>query len=121
MSTSGSTALSRKAWRGCTRNDDMIAGVPRCRLTCGSNPHLKRGKMCHAQHACVWYHARAHRGLRGGAGFPHPWGDRLGMRDTGGPARPHLSTEEPKSTQWILPKILQLLAELTTSTSTITL
>jgi len=36
--------------------------------------------------------------------------------------RDHIwSTEEPKSTQWILPKILQLLAELTTSTSTITL
>jgi len=31
------------------------------------------------------------------------------------------STEGPKSTQWMLPNILQLLAELTTSTSTITL
>ena len=80
----------QESLEGCTRNDDMIAGVPRCRLTCGSNPHMERGEMCHAQHACVWYHARAHRGLRGGAGFPHPWGDRLGMRDTGGPARPHL-------------------------------
>ena len=36
--------------------------------------------------------------------------------------RDHIwSTEEPKSTQWILPKVLQLLEELTTCTPTTTL